>query len=224
MRFGTGNSRRGGRPRETIQGEIMRLPGILEFTKQLLGGHLSPGDVCLDATAGNGRDTAFLAERVGPEGVVYAFDVQREALDAASARLTAAGLAERVRLIRDGHEHLARHVAPEHVGRIRAATYNLGYLPGGDHGVVTRAATTLASLEALLPLLDEGGLATIHIYTGHPGGAAEGEQVAGWAAALDFGRYRVLRMDFPNKPRNRETLLVVQVGDGRGGKNGQGRS
>ena len=31
-----------------------------------------PGDTVVDATAGNGHDTAFLARLVGPEGKVHA--------------------------------------------------------------------------------------------------------------------------------------------------------
>ena len=35
-----------------------------------------PGDRVVDATMGNGKDTAFLAELVGEDGHVTAFDVQ----------------------------------------------------------------------------------------------------------------------------------------------------
>jgi len=38
------------------------------------------GDAVIDATAGNGNDTAFLAGLVGPSGRVYAFDIQKEAI------------------------------------------------------------------------------------------------------------------------------------------------
>ena len=38
------------------------------------------GDLVVDATAGNGHDTAFLAARVGEQGKVLAFDIQAEAI------------------------------------------------------------------------------------------------------------------------------------------------
>lgn len=38
-----------------------------------------PGDTVVDATAGNGHDTVFLARLAGPSGQVHAFDVQEEA-------------------------------------------------------------------------------------------------------------------------------------------------
>ena len=51
---------------------------------------LREGDVAVDATMGNGGDTAFLCKLVGETGHVYAFDVQQEALDRTAARWTAA--------------------------------------------------------------------------------------------------------------------------------------
>ena len=58
-----------------------RLPLAVEWVHGLLERHIGAGDVTVDATAGNGHDTLFLANRVGPEGHVFAFDVQPEALD-----------------------------------------------------------------------------------------------------------------------------------------------
>ena len=46
---------------------------------------LRPGDVAVDATMGNGKDTQFLCELVGETGRVYAFDVQEEALERTAA-------------------------------------------------------------------------------------------------------------------------------------------
>ena len=56
---------------------------------------LRPGDIAVDATMGNGKDTQFLCELVGETGRVYAFDVQEEALERTAARLEAAGLRAR---------------------------------------------------------------------------------------------------------------------------------
>ena len=49
--------------------------------------HLRPGDTAVDATSGNGHDTAFLAELVGPGGRVWAFDIQSGAIEATATRL-----------------------------------------------------------------------------------------------------------------------------------------
>ena len=40
---------------------------------------LEKGDRAIDATMGNGHDTAFLSKTVGPAGSVTAFDIQPQA-------------------------------------------------------------------------------------------------------------------------------------------------
>ena len=44
------------------------LPPILAQVHDLVRRVLRPGDVAVDATVGNGQDTLFLAECVGPTG------------------------------------------------------------------------------------------------------------------------------------------------------------
>lgn len=43
--------------------------------------HIKEGDCCVDATAGNGNDTEFLCRLTGADGKVYAFDIQKAAVE-----------------------------------------------------------------------------------------------------------------------------------------------
>lgn len=52
----------------------------------------------------------------------------------------------------------------------RLVAFNLGYLPGGDKEIITRSETTLLALEAAKRILIPGGLISIVVYVGHPGG------------------------------------------------------
>ena len=61
------------------------------------------GPLMLDATAGNGHDTVFLAELAGEGGMVLAVDRQEEALARSAALLRQRGLERRVRLTRGDH-------------------------------------------------------------------------------------------------------------------------
>lgn len=154
---------------------------------------LRPGDLAIDATAGNGHDTVFLAERVGDSGKVLAFDVQAEAIAAARARV--ADLAGRVDFIHGSHVELAEHAAP---GSAAAVMFNLGYFPGGDHAVITRTSGTLAALDAALGVLKPGGIVTVVCYPGHPGGDEESAAVEAWSeklAAADFDATVTRRTD-----------------------------
>lgn len=149
---------------------------------------LRPGDVAIDATAGNGHDAVFLAERVGETGKVLAFDVQAEAMAAARARVEAAGLTGRVDFIHGSHTALSGHAAP---GSVAAAMFNLGYFPGGDHSVITRTTETLAALDAALVVLKAGGILTVVCYPGHPGGDEESAAVESWSGRLEAGEFEV---------------------------------
>ncbi|MEZ0575522.1 class I SAM-dependent methyltransferase [Halodesulfovibrio aestuarii] len=190
------------------------IPSILQFTKLIWQqvaaswNDTETAAVAVDGTVGNGHDTLFLAELVGEKGHVYGFDVQASGLANAQERLESASMAERVTLFHDGHEKVAERLPEEIV--VAGAMYNLGYLPGSDHAVITRAHTTIASLQALLPMLAANGVVTVHIYTGHEGGSAEGDEIQAWAATLPWKDFRVGRYDFPNKELNKEHLLVIE--------------
>lgn len=139
---------------------------------------LQPGDLAIDATAGNGHDTLFLANLIGDTGQVLAFDIQRSAIDASLARITAAGFADRVTFVLGSHATLAEHADD---GTCAAIMFNLGYLPGGDHTQITRTAETLQALDAAVRGLKPGGILTIVCYPGHPGGDEESTAVVAWS-------------------------------------------
>ena len=57
--------------------QLNTLGMVHEFLKR----HVRPGALCIDATAGRGRDTALLCRLAGETGRVLAFDIQREAVE-----------------------------------------------------------------------------------------------------------------------------------------------
>ncbi|KUK32527.1 MAG: Putative rRNA methylase [Thermoanaerobacterales bacterium 50_218] len=183
---------------------ILATPVILSHL--LIAQVLQEGDLAVDATAGNGHDTLFLARKVGPRGKVYAFDIQEEAILKTRERLRQAGLEDRVVLLQKGHERLREYV-PE---RIKAAMFNLGYLPGGDHKIVTRPSTTLAALEQVLEILEEGGLVSIVVYRGHEGGTEEGKELCSFVANLDHKKWDVVKIEHPNRSLESPFLIGIQ--------------
>jgi predicted methyltransferase len=142
---------------------------------------LRPGVIAIDGTVGNGHDTLWLAQAVGPTGHVYGFDIQAVALANAATRLTDH---KHVTLFASGHERLADMLPPEAHHRIAVVMFNLGYLPGADKGIITRADTTIAALTQALDHLQIGGCITIVLYPGHPGGADEAAAVRSFAGEL----------------------------------------
>lgn len=165
-----------------------------DMAQLLLARKLQPGDVVVDATVGNGHDTLFLANEVGPTGRVFGFDVQESALKNAADRL---GDRPQVTLLHAGHETLAEHLADANQLSIAAAMFNLGYLPGADRTIVTRSETTLAALRQALTLLQPGGTVTMVLYPGHLGGGQEAADLLGFVQALadGFAASRYQRMN-----------------------------
>ena len=151
---------------------------LTELAHRKLAEVLLPGDFAADVTAGNGHDTLFLAGAVGETGRVFAFDIQREALEATRARLEKHGVASRVELRLGCHSTLGETLPPEARGKLGAVTANLGYLPGGPHDIVTTADGTLKMLRAAADNLRAGGMLSVIAYPGHPGGEVESAAVA----------------------------------------------
>ncbi len=184
----------------------MPLPSVLEFAHLLLAGHLNEGGRALDATAGNGYDTRFLAQQVGEGGLVWAFDIQREALDNTAGRLEASGLSHRVRLIADSHVRLTDYINET----LDAAVFNFGYLPGGDKNITTRGKDSVTALQAAAGLLRAGGLIAAVVYRGHPEGKEEAQAVASWAQSLPQSDFQVLHYGFANQKNHPPFLLAVE--------------
>lgn len=173
---------------------------------QYVSDHLCPGDTAVDATMGNGRDTVLLCELVGPEGKVYAFDIQQAALDATASVLKDRNIVGRAELIRDGHENIAKHI---HVP-VQAVMFNLGWLPGGDHSVTTAWHSTERAVAAALELLSVGGILTVCAYPGHPEGDKERNGLISMLSALSKHHYVVLRHQFLNGASNAPECFIVQ--------------
>ena len=167
---------------------------------------LYDGARAIDATLGNGHDALWLCQRVGPAGRVYGFDIQKEAVERATARLTEAGLQTRARLFCQGHETMAAAV-PEPVDVIM---FNLGWLPGAEHEVTTRVDTTLAAAEAALTLLKPDGLLTLCVYPGHDEGARELDALTQWACALDPARFDAMHRHYMNQPNCPPHLIAIR--------------
>lgn len=153
------------------------------------------GDTVVDCTAGNGNDTVFLANLVGERGKVYSFDIQKTAMEKTRQKLDAKGLSDRVSLINDGHQNLNHYICTP----IKAAMFNLGYLPGGDHSIGTKGNTTIAAIEAALDLLIVHGIISIVVYYGGDSGFDEKNEVMEYIKSIDCKKYTVMRSEFVNQ-------------------------
>lgn len=181
---------------------------ITNWCHHFIREHVKEGDVCIDATAGNGNDTELLCRLTGPSGKVYAFDIQEQALHSTRLRLEKAGFT--ANLILDGHQHMEQHVTEQ--GQVSCVVFNFGYLPGGDHALATSAPTSIAAIEAALRLLKKGGILSLCIYSGGDSGFTEKEALLAFLKTLDNKRFLCIVSEYFNRPNHPPMpVLVVKL-------------
>ncbi len=132
---------------------------------------LLPDSLAIDGTCGNGGDTLFLCESLGPRGTVIGLDIQPEAIRATGDRLSDHGLS--ATLLREDHSRLGFLLMERGVLQVDAAIFNLGYLPGGDHSVTTDPASACRAMDAILRRASDRFRLSVVAYQGHPGGKQE---------------------------------------------------
>jgi len=164
------------------------------------------GDTVVDATCGNGNDTAFLASIVGENGRVFGFDIQERAIFNTTKKLKDLNLSGRVTLIKDGHQNMDKYVDSP----VKAVMFNLGYLPSGDHDLGTRPETTIDALSKSMELLITGGIITVVIYYGGDSGFEEKEKVLEFLKSIDQKRFIVQRTDFINQANCPPILVCIE--------------
>ena len=165
----------------------------VKFVQDFLSARLVHPRLCIDATCGNGGDTAFLCRLAGPEGRVLGFDIQPEAITSTRAQLKKQGLT--AELICDSHANLLQYVRP---GTADIVMFNFGWLPGADHSVFSTADSSIPALEAALAALRTGGVLSAILYSGRVIGTDEKQSILGWLRALPLEKYTVLVCDFAN--------------------------
>ncbi len=169
---------------------------LLSLHKQILSAHLNQGDTAVDFTMGNGNDTLFLAQTVGANGHVYAFDIQEQALLQTKDRLELNGVADRVTLIKDSHHFAENYITK----KFDAGVFNLGYLPGGDKTLTTKCETTRCAVLSALKLMKDGGILLIAVYPGHAEGEREGDMLHALFSELDRRQYCAAVLKIVNSP------------------------
>lgn len=184
------------------------LQTALHFSHTLLKEVIQEGDSVVDATMGNGNDTAFLAQLVGPTGFVYAFDVQEQALVNTEKKLIESSLKRQTILFHQGHETIETTVPKETT--LSAAIFNLGYLPKSDKQIITQPDTTKRALDALLPRIKHKGRIILVVYYGHPGGEKELALVQNYCQELPQELYSVLTYQFINQKNNPPILFCIE--------------
>ena len=173
---------------------------------------VSVGDLAVDATAGNGFDTALLCELVGERGRVISIDRQPAAVAATRLRIERMGFGSRCVVVEDDHQYLTQILEAQAAGkRPSIVMFNLGYLPGGDKTVVTEPGSTVAALHAALDAIQPGGAVSIVVYRGHEGASEEAASVEETLSGSQADRFTVERLGFGGYPEHRPYVVLIRA-------------
>ena len=165
----------------------------VKFVQDFLAARLHDPQLLVDATCGNGGDTAFLCRLAGGTGRVLGFDIQPEAIASTRRNLAANGLS--AELYCGSHADLLHYVQP---GTADAVMFNFGWLPGADHGVFSTAQSSIPALQAALQAVRPGGIVSAILYSGAVIGSDEKQAVLRFLRALPLKSFTVLVCDFAN--------------------------
>jgi len=176
------------------------------MAQRLLNRTLASASLVVDATAGNGKDTLFLAGNTPDSAIVWAFDIQEQALRKTQQLLVKHQVDHKVRLVADSHSHIASYLNET----VDAAMFNLGYLPGGNHALSTSPATTLQALAQVLHLLGVNGIVTICTYPGYAHGRQELEAVHAYLNSLSQASFAVGCWSMVNQKNSPPILYVIE--------------
>ena len=165
----------------------------VKFVQDFLTSRLAEPKLLVDATCGNGGDTAFLCRLAGKGGRVLGFDIQPEAIASTEKNLAAKGLSAELHC--DSHANLLQYVTP---GTADAVMFNFGWLPGADHNVFSHASSSIPALEAALDALRPGGVLSAILYSGRVIGSDEKTEILNWMRTLPLSRCTVLVCGFAN--------------------------
>lgn len=150
----------------------MRHKNINHVVHAWLNELVKADDIIIDATCGQGFDTAFCLEK---GAYVHAFDIQLEAIHKTQTRCLAYD-----RLIL---HHTSHACIQDHVQLCHGVIFNLGYLPTSDKQLITTPDSTLAAFNQAWQCLVAQGWLCVTFYQGHDGGEVETQRGMAWLKA-----------------------------------------
>ena len=182
----------------------------LHYSKELLRALVAqfPNGTFIDATLGKGNDLISVLTHPNFTGTVLGFDIQAEAIKATQEQINAQLFSGDYRLIHDSHSNLMNYI--DHEKLLNGAIFNLGYLPGGDHSITTKANTTLLAIEEISQRLVRKGQIIIGVYSGHPSGQFEKDALFQTLSEYAQEEFQVLQYEFINQKNNPPMVIVVE--------------
>jgi 16S rRNA C1402 N4-methylase RsmH len=167
------------------------------------------GDIVIDATAGNGKDTLFLSTLIGNSGTIISIDIQKEAINRTQQLIAKHNPESNVLYVCDSHEHIGK-IAQDYQHQISCIVFNLGYLPGADNTIyITKKDSTLKAIKSSIQLLNNRGILCVIAYRGHIGGLEEYDAIEQFMETLEPHIWHVIKSEAINQTNTAPIVLLA---------------
>lgn len=167
---------------------------------------LLQNDNVIDATCGNGHDTYFLSTIT--KGKIFAIDIQKKAIENTKKLLEEKNktyFSKKIFLFNRSHKDFS-FIKEE----IKLIVYNLGYLPGADKSITTKAKDTLISIKNGISLIKKGFL-SIMCYPGHAEGKKEEKEIISFLSTLNSNKFKILFHKWINKKNFPSFIWIEKI-------------
>ena len=166
--------------------------------------------VVVDATCGNGHDLLYLAKRAEKGCHLYGIDIQMTAINNSQELLQSNDIAKDISLtfIHNSHDRALANQLKDEV--IDLMIFNLWYLPGSDHHIITKPYQTIDAIKEGLKNLSKSGIITIISYPGTTEGLEEMQILKSFLSDLEQKLYNVCHWQPMNQINNPPELFILQ--------------
>lgn len=160
---------------------------------------------CLDATCGMGNDTIFMAKHLLDKGIVDAYDIQEQAINATKEKAKIEKLSN-INYFLKSHEFIDATLYD-------LAIFNLGYLPNFDKSITTMTKSTMIAIEKLVNQIINNPdlLIIICIYPGHEEGKKESNAIEEYVLNLSSKNYLVTKYLNYNRPTSPYLITISKT-------------
>lgn len=182
---------------------------VNNYIKAIALKKIKKGSIVVDATVGNGNDILYLLKLIGREGIAYGFDIQDIAIKNTQEKIKIDNngvVPDNCILINDGHQFLDNYVNTQ----VNFIVFNLGYLPKGDHSIITTPTNTIMAIEKSMKILKKNGCICIATYLSHKGGMDEYDAVMDFLKQVKQEEFNISKIEFINQRNNPPVLFLIE--------------
>lgn len=189
---------------------MININNAVQFQHLIWDRSMKKAKVVVDATCGNGHDLLYLAKRAQKGCHLYGIDIQMKAIKSSKDLLQSNDIAPEVSLtfIHDSHDLALAHQLKDKV--IDLMIFNLGYLPGSNHEIITKPHHTIDAIKEGLNKLSKSGIITIVAYPGTSEGMDEMKSLISYLSDLEQKLYNVCHWQPLNQVNNPPELFILQ--------------